>query len=490
MQAVIPQNSEPLPITLEAFDEAAGNAPTALARIKSEMLSLEPKSLIKLAEDYFSFAPTDGDGKQRKQSQSEALVVIVEFFKRWMDEEGFGARVLNGVPHLYSGTHWTLSEETALSALLGELALVLGYSAIESRFFLFREKLLKQFYSDFSGLVGNPPTSKVLINFSNGTLEIGGEREALRAFSKGDLLTYQLPFDYNEAAKRPLFDRYLARVLPDESSQKVLAEFFGWIFLKDLKLEKVLLLYGDGHNGKSVIFDIVNQLLGESNITNLGLSSLSKMENRFRLGSSLLNFGSEIKSNCDADLFKKMASCEPVEARRLYGDTYIMRDYARLAFNANILPKDTEQSGGFFRRFLIVPFTQTITADEKDPDLANKIIGSELPGVFNWVMDGLRRLQVARKFTECEAARLALDTYRKESDSVAMFLEDESFEKSEGRIGKDDFFKCYRAYCQEAGHHSLTKVNFGKRLKSVHRVEESKSMGCRFWHMGRTENTD
>jgi D5 N terminal like len=59
----------------------------------------------------------------------------------------------------------------------------------------------------------------VLINFSNGTLEIGGEREALRAYSKGDLLTYQLPFDYKEAAKRPLFDRYLARVLPDESSQ-------------------------------------------------------------------------------------------------------------------------------------------------------------------------------------------------------------------------------------------------------------------------------
>ena len=487
MQSVLSQGSRPLPITLEAFDEVAGKVPSALARVKSAMLNLEPASLIELAEKFFDYPLTDGEGKPRKQPQSEILVVVIEYFKRWMDGEHFGARTLNGTPHLYSGTHWTAMEDQACSSLLGELASRLGCSAIESRFFLFREKLMKQFYSEFAGLDEEKVNKQVLINFSNGTLEIGNGNETQRAFSKADLLTYQLPFEYDESSTCQLFDRYLTRVLPDEASQMVLAEFLGWIFLKDLKLEKVLLLYGDGHNGKSVIFDIVNQLLGENNITNLGLSALSKTENRCGLGNSLLNFGSEIKGNCDADLFKKLASGEPIEARRLYSDVFIMRNYAKLAFNANLLPKDTEQSTGFFRRFLIIPFTQTITQEEKDPDLASKIIGSELPGVFNWVMKGLRRLREARKFTVCDAANRALESYRKESDSVAMFLDEEGFEKSQDRISKDELYGCYRNYCQSAGFHSLAKVNFGKRLMSAHHVTESRSKECRSWNMSRKQ---
>jgi putative DNA primase/helicase len=263
------------------------------------------------------------------------------------------------------------------------------------------------------------------------------------------------------------------------------------LFLRDLKLEKLLVLFGDGHNGKSVFFDIVNALLGEQNVSNLGLSSLSKIENRFPLASSLLNFGSEINDRCDADLLKKLASGEPVEARRLYKDTFIMRDYARLAFNANVLPRDTEHTTGFFRRFLIVPFTETISEDEKDPDLALKIIASELPGVFNWAMRGLRRLRETRKFSECLAATETLATYRKESDSVAMFLEDECLQSSGSeRVGKDVLYSDYRNYCQGAGYRPLSKNNFGKRLLRQHQIHDSKSGKCRFWHLSRSDSDE
>lgn len=67
-----------------------------------------------------------------------------------------------------------------------------------------------------------------------------------------------------------------------------------------------------------------------------------------------------------------------------------MRNYACLAFNANVLPRNTEQTTGFFRRFLIVPFNATITEEEKDPELVTKIICGELPGLFNRVMRGFR----------------------------------------------------------------------------------------------------
>lgn len=60
-----------------------------------------------------------------------------------------------------------------------------------------------------------------------------------------------------------------------------------------------------------------------------------------------------------------------------------MESYARLAFNTNVLPKNTEQTRGYYRRFQIIPFKVTISESEKNPNLAKEIVAEELPGVFN-----------------------------------------------------------------------------------------------------------
>src|SRR5690606_29008202 len=106
------------------------------------------------------------------------------------------------------------------------------------------------------------PADVVLINLKNGTYEIGNEGHKIRRFDKNDFLTYQLAFDWNPDSKAPLFTQYLDRVLPEKELQNILAEFMGYVFAKDLKLEKCLLLDGTGANGKSVFFEISNALLG------------------------------------------------------------------------------------------------------------------------------------------------------------------------------------------------------------------------------------
>ena len=490
-----PEVQVPKQVTLDSIKEAAGiakntsSASEPLRIIRAAIRRVERADLLELAEKYYQRPILDLKGQPRQQPQTELIVLIVQHFGSWMHEIQMGARVLNGAPHLYGGTHWKPVTDKEFEVLLGDFALRIGCDPVGFGIFTAREKLVKQFHSIHGGQPADSKQGQTLLNFRNGTLEISDTAEIMRGFDKSDLLTYQLPFDYNETSTCPLFDRYLLRVLPEESSRMVLAEFLGWVFLREMKLEKVLVLFGDGHNGKSVFFDLVNALLGEHNVSNYGLSSLSKMENRCSLGSALLNFGSEINERCDADLFKKMASGEPLEARRLYNDAYIMRDYARLAFNANLLPRDTEHTTGFFRRFLIIPFSQTISETEKDPELARKIIETELSGVFNWVMVGLRRLRQQRKFSPCAAADQALATYKQESDSTAGFLEDGGWIGSdEKRVGKGELYKVYQDYCRDSGHAALNKLNFGKRILGTHKIHESKSGGIRFWNL--TQSTD
>jgi putative DNA primase/helicase len=485
-----PESSKPEPVSVDSIQEGAGiPTPKAVASeplriIRAAISRVVRADLLELAQKYYDRPVLGLDAQPRQQPQTELIVLVVHHFGKWMDEIQMGARVLNGTPHLYGGTHWKPVTDKEFEVLLGDFALRIGCDPVSFGIFTAREKLVKQFHSIHGGQPMDGKSGRTLVNFCNGTLEISDVTEVMRGFDKSDLLTYQLPFDYEESAVCPMFDRYLERVLPEESSRMVLAEFLGWVFLRELKLEKVLVLFGDGHNGKSVFFDVVNALLGEQNVSNYGLSSLSKMENRCALGSALLNFGSEFNERCDFELFKKMASGEPLEARRLYNDPYTMRNYARLAFNANLLPRDTEHTNGFFRRFLIIPFSETITESEKDPELARKIIEAELSGVFNWVMVGLRRLRQQRKFSPCAAADQALATYKQESDSTAGFLEEGAWIASdEKRVGKGELYKAFQDYCRDSGHAALNKLNFGKRLLSTHKIHESKSGGVRFWNL-------
>ena len=99
------------------------------------------------------------------------------------------------------------------------------------------------------------------------------------------------------------------------------------------------------------------------------------------------DFGGKIFSN---GIFKQLASGEPVEARRLYKEPEIVRNYARLAFNCNSMPSSADTSFGFRRRLLIVPFNVKIEKDKADPDLAKKL-KDELPGILVWAIEGLER---------------------------------------------------------------------------------------------------
>ena len=232
-------------------------------------------------------------------------------------------------------------------------------------------------------------------------------------------------------------------------------QFLGYVFINPsiLKLEKALLLYGSGANGKSVFFEIVNALFGRENVCNYSLNSLTKTDSyqRAELGNNLINYGSEINGKLEAAIFKQLVSGEPVKARQIYGKPFMLRE-SETILNCNELPKDVEQTNAYFRRFLIIPFNVTIPEEEQDKELAKLIIKDELSGIFNWVLGGLSRLLERKKFSECNAAKEKLMMYRKQSDTVLMFLEEEDYRKSANDFTSlSDIFNSYKRYCNNFG---------------------------------------
>ncbi len=400
------------------------------------------------------------------------------------ERKNWGLCKRNGAVYVFTSAYWKRVGADDMKSFLGAAALRAGVPRYRADDYEFRDKLLKQFHSEAHLTQPEPDTGRTLINLQNGTFEITQHGQQLREFRRGDFLTHVLPFEYKEDAEAPLFRSFLEKVLPDPDSQRVLAEFVGYVFVRGLKLEKALLLYGGGANGKSVWFDVLLALLGENNASSYSLSTLTDSRNayfRAMLADKLVNYASEINNKVEASIFKQLVSGEPVEARLPHEKPFILRDYAKLIFNANELPRDVEHTNAYFRRFLIIPFTVTIPEHEQDKELASKIIASELPGVFNWALEGLRRLLLQRNFSECNAARQAVDQYKRESDSVQMYVDDQVLQPSgSGFETLKDLYAGYKSFCCDDGYRALGKQNFSKRLEACGFEKVKQNVGWGF----------
>ena len=389
--------------------------------------------------------------------------------------------------YVFNGSFWEVVEKDELQAFLGKAAERMGVDRFDARHYLFRDQLSLQFHASAHLPNPEPNANKVLVNLLNGTFEIGTKEQRLRPASPADFITYQLPFNYDPKAKAPKFQTYLDRVQPDKERQRILAECVAYLFVNTatLKLEKVPLLYGTGANGKSVFFDVVNALLGgAANVSSFTLQQLTDESGYYRakLANKLVNYASEINGKMDAAMFKTLASGEPVSARLPYGEPFTVVRYAKLMFNCNELPREVEQTDAFFRRFLLVPFDVTIPSEEQDKELPAKIIAEELSGVFNWVLDGLQRLLKQKGFTKSKAVNDALEQYRRRSDSVLGFMEEESLAPSATDYTPlKDIYQRYRTHCTEGGSHPCSQRTFSERLKASGIVVERRSYGRIVW---------
>ena len=156
------------------------------------------------------------------------------------------------------------------------------------------------------------------------------------AWKTGDLLahspdyrsTVQLPVAYDPNANCPLFEKFIAEVLPPDlyeptgDSLGFIWELIGYTLYSGNPLHVAVLLYGKGRNGKGTLIRVLKALLGDRNCSTVGLHQL--VENRFRaatLFGKLANLAGDLDSNWldNTAMFKAITGGDTVQAEHKYG---------------------------------------------------------------------------------------------------------------------------------------------------------------------------
>jgi putative DNA primase/helicase len=132
------------------------------------------------------------------------------------------------------------------------------------------------------------------------------------------------------------------------------------------------------------------------------------------LEGKIANIADENKAGAllEASNFKDLSSGGLVTVKKLYAQPYTIRNRAKFIFNSNKLPTTSDLTKGLMQRAVIIPFNaEFLEGDPKtDPYIEDKIF-NELPGVFNFAVEGYKRLKQKSKFTMPEAVKEMLEIF-------------------------------------------------------------------------------
>lgn len=318
------------------------------------------------------------------------------------------------------------------------------------------------------------------MNFKNGVLDIDTMNFSEHSQKLG--FRHVLPYDYDATAAAPRFEQFLQEVTDGRQElTDVLLEFAGYAFSNDsCWAQKALILSGMGRNGKSILLDTIRLLAGKGNYSSVNLADLSKDTGRYLLEGKPFNLAEETPTNSLADStnFKNLVTGGEMLVKQLYKQPYTVENRAKLILSCNELPHTGDLTAALFRRMIIVPFDVEFIegAPNHDPFIGEKL-RKELPGIFNLVIEGYKRLRRQGKFTMSQASKDALDSYREEADTVIPFYKEavkvesimrqSQVDESKTFLASIDLYANYRIYCEERGRKPSTFMVFSKRFHRI-----------------------
>jgi putative DNA primase/helicase len=305
-----------------------------------------------------------------------------------------------------------------------------------------------------------------VVNVLNGLLNI--ETRTLEEHTPEFLSVVQLPVKYDPLAQCPAWERMIETTWPADTLA-VAWELAAWLMTPTAKIQKSVLLVGEGANGKSTYLGGMVRFIGKSNTANVSLQKLET--DRFapvRLIGKLANICADLPSTHleTTSMFKALTGGDAVSVERKGQDSFDITPFARLVFSANNPPHSKDASYAFFRRWVLIPFNKVISEsearsrDELDAELAAP---GELSGVLNKALDAWPRV-MAHGITETQSMRDAWNDFRETTDPLAVWLDRNTACSPELYVACKTLLFAYNEDNAKHGRPFLTGTSFGMGL--------------------------
>lgn len=316
-------------------------------------------------------------------------------------------------------------------------------------------------------------TDETLINLRNGTYSL--EHHTLLTHDPSRLITTQLSFDYDPLAPYPNWQRYLETTFVDRNGQTdheliaFMQEAIGYSLTTDIRHHVTFWCYGEGANGKGVLFYVLEQLAGSSAIPfNVDLLKREQYQLADLAGKRIALCPEADSGGVVEDaIIKALVAGDSLQVRQIRREPFTLHPIVKLWWSMNKLPTVTDTSVGMWRRIRLLPFLADFEGRDKYKRIDNlqEILIDELPGIFNWAMEGLARLRAHKEFTYVKQVDELTAKYRNESNTILTFVDDTCETDRSYNIGSQSIYSRYKEWCNENGYKPYNVRNFKAEME-------------------------
>lgn len=269
-----------------------------------------------------------------------------------------------------------------------------------------------------------------IINCKNTRLDIRNGK--CLEFDPSVIEFLRLPVVYDPSAYCADLDKMLNRVFcGDREVINLFEEMLGYGLMGHAKFAKIFLFCGNGSNGKSTVLDLLRTFAGFENCSSLGINETTSTFGKIELENKFFNIGDDIDKEVikDTGTLKRISAGNAVTVENKGEKKYSTTLTTTLIYSANEIPRSFDKTDGFYRRWLIIPFNATFSADDEDydPMIEEKISTPEaLSYMLNMALRGAKRLLKQGHFTEPKVVIEELNKYKVENSTVLSWLEDKN----------------------------------------------------------------
>lgn len=324
------------------------------------------------------------------------------------------------------------------------------------------------------------------IRFSNGILDV--DSLELHPKDSGLLLLNEIPHAWNPEAKSELVDETFNGIA--QGNQSIVAnlwEMYGLAMYRGHDVSRMMLLQGNGANGKSTLLDTLKTLLGEGNCFSLPIHELGEKFQLVPAMGKLALIGDDISSdfvNAKAcATMKKFVTGETVSDQYKGGDTFQFAPYATLIYSCNEIPRFADASFGFERRVHPIPLSASFTPHDEgyDPHLKQKLRAEEcIEYAVVKAVEALRKCRATMELTPNELSAGMRAEVVQNNDFVKAFIADAK-SKDIGFIGETNTktYERFVDWCNRSGQEPISKQAFSKKLCNYEGLRSVSSNGGR-----------
>lgn len=315
-----------------------------------------------------------------------------------------------------------------------------------------------------------------LIPFANGIYNLA--TDSMEEFTPEKILLNKINFDYRPDAYNELMDKTLDKLsCNDKSVRKLIECCVGYCFFRKCELRKCFILTGEKRNGKSTFLDCINAILGEDNIAHLDLKELGEKFKTYELFGKLANIGDDIDGEfiTNTAIFKKLVSGNPVSIERKYSDSFSFRNYAKLIFSANNIPRmgKGKDGGAIIDRMIIIPFNATFSKKDADynPFIKYELTQKEpLEYLIKLGVDALKELLETQAFPTSKVVEESIKEYEENNNPIIVFFEDT---EKKDIVNQDsmDVYKKYVAFCAINNFSPISNIEFTRQVNKYYHLK-------------------